>query len=235
MIVLIGQGLPTHLSSNGYVIALMTDARTNEGWIEDLKSEGPTQDEALKDLRSVIMKGLPYAISSWLSPGDPQFDDLIEEVAQETLLRVLSHMDTFEGRSKFTTWVLKIAVRLAITELRRKRWQDTSLDGFLEAEGTTIGSKLMLDNGPSPELTTEQGQLLDQVQQLIDEELTEKQRKAMVAIRIHGMPMEEVARRMDMSRNALYKLLHDARNRLKERMQREGLTAEELLASFEAG
>lgn len=213
----------------------MTDARTNERWIEDLKSEGLAQDEALKDLRSVIMKGLPYAISSWLSPGDPQFDDLIEEVAQETLLRVLSHMDTFEGRSKFTTWVQKIAVRLAITELRRKRWQDTSLDGFLEAEGTTIGSKLMLDHGPSPELTTEQSQLLDQVQQLIDEELTEKQRKAMVAIRIHGMPMVEVARRMDMSRNALYKLLHDARNRLKERMQREGLTAEDLLASFETG
>lgn len=213
----------------------MAVARTNEKWIEDLKSHGPAQDEALQDLRSVIVKGLPYAISNWLSPGDPQFDDLVEEVAQETLLRVLSHMDTFEGRSKFTTWVQKIAVRLAITELRRKRWQDTSLDGFLDAEGTSIGSRLMVDRGPSPELTTEQSQLMDQVQRLIDEELTEKQRKAMVAIRIHGMPMEEVARRMDMSRNALYKLLHDARNRLKQRMQMEGITAEEVLASFEAG
>lgn len=213
----------------------MAVARTNEEWIEDLKSHGPVQDEALQDLRLVIMKGLPYAISNWLSPGDPQFEDLIEEVAQETLLRVLSHMDTFEGRSKFTTWVQKIAVRLAITELRRKRWQDTSLDGFLEAEGTSIGSKLMVDHRPSPELTTEQSQLMDQVQRLIDEELTERQRKAMVAIRIHGMPMEEVARRLDMSRNALYKLLHDARNRLKQRMHREGLTAEDVLASFETG
>jgi RNA polymerase sigma-70 factor (ECF subfamily) len=190
-------------------------------------------EDALKDLRSVIVKGLPYALSNWLSPSDPGFDDLVEEVAQETLLRVLSHMDTFEGRSKFTTWVQKIAVRLAITELRRKRWQDTSLDGLLEAEGTAVGPRLMVDPSPSPELTTEQSELMDSVQRLIAEELTEKQRKALVAIRIHGMPIEEVARRMDMTRNALYKLLHDARNRLKKRMEEEGLSSEDVLASFE--
>jgi RNA polymerase sigma-70 factor (ECF subfamily) len=211
----------------------MASTRTNSEWIDDLKSDGLEMEEALKDLRSVIMRGLPYALSNWLSPSDPQFDDLIEEVAQETLLRVLSHMDTFEGRSKFTTWVQKIAVRLAITELRRKRWQDTSLDGLLEAEGTSVGTRLMVDSSPSPELTTEQSELIDDVQRLIAEELTEKQRKALVAIRIHGMPMEEVAKRMDMSRNALYKLLHDARNKLKKRMEEEGLTPEDVLTSFE--
>jgi RNA polymerase sigma-70 factor (ECF subfamily) len=211
----------------------MASTRTNSEWIDDLKSDGLEMEEALKDLRSVIMRGLPYALSNWLSPSDPQFDDLIEEVAQETLLRVLSHMDTFEGRSKFTTWVQKIAVRLAITELRRKRWQDTSLDGLLEAEGTSVGTRLMVDPSPSPELTTEQSELIDDVQRLIAEELTEKQRKALVAIRIHGMPMEEVAKRMDMSRNALYKLLHDARNKLKKRMEEEGLTPEDVLTSFE--
>jgi RNA polymerase sigma-70 factor (ECF subfamily) len=211
----------------------MISSRTNSEWLSDLKSDGPVMEDALKDLRSVIVKGLPYALSNWLSPSDPGFDDLVEEVAQETLLRVLSHMDTFEGRSKFTTWVQKIAVRLAITELRRKRWQDTSLDGLLEAEGTAVGPRLMVDPSPSPELTTEQSELMDSVQRLIAEELTEKQRKALVAIRIHGMPIEEVARRMDMTRNALYKLLHDARNRLKKRMEEEGLSSEDVLASFE--
>ena len=211
----------------------MVNTRTNDEWLNDLKSKGPEMDDALTDLRAVIMRGLPYALSNWLSPADPHFDDLIEEVAQETLLRVLSHKDTFEGRSKFTTWVQKIAVRLAITELRRKRWQDTSLDGLLEAEGTAAGVRLMVDPSPSPELTTEQSQLMDDVQRLIEEELTERQKKAMVAIRIHGMPMEEVARRMDMTRNALYKLLHDARIRLKKRMEEEGLTPEDVLASFE--
>jgi RNA polymerase sigma-70 factor (ECF subfamily) len=211
----------------------MASTRTNSEWLDDLKSDSPEMEDALTDLRSVIVKGLPYALSKWLSRTDPGFDDLVEEVAQETLLRVLSHKDTFEGRSKFTTWVQKIAVRLAITELRRKRWQDTSLDGLLEAEGTSVGPRLMVDPSPSPELTTEQSELMDSVQRLIDEELTEKQRKALVAIRVHGMPMEEVARRMEMTRNAVYKLLHDARNRLKKTMEEEGLSPEDVLASFE--
>lgn len=211
----------------------MASKRSNSEWIEHLRSDGDEKEEALKDLRTVIIRGLPYALSSWLSPADPQFNDLVEEVAQETLLRVLTHMDTFEGRSQFTTWVQKIAVRLAITELRRKRWQDTSLDGLLEVEGTSVGTRLMVDPSPSPELITEQNEMMEQIQRLIKEELTEKQSKAIIAIRVHGMPIEEVARRMDMTRNALYKLLHDARIQLKKRMEEEGLTPEDVLASFE--
>jgi RNA polymerase sigma-70 factor (ECF subfamily) len=211
----------------------MASKRSNSEWIEHLSSDGDEKEEALTDLRAVIVKGLPYALSSWLSPADPQFDDLIEEVAQETLLRVLTHMDTFEGRSQFTTWVQKIAVRQVITELRRKRWQDTSLDSLLEVEGTTVGTRLMVDPSPSPEVITEQSEMMEQIQRLIKEELTEKQSKAMIAIRVHGMPIGEVAKRMDMTRNALYKLLHDARIRLKKRMEEEGLTPEDVLASFE--
>ena len=55
----------------------------------------------------------------------------------------------------------------------------------------------------------------------------------MIAVRIHGMPIEEAARKMDMTRNALYKLLHDARLRLKKRMEEEGITADDVLAVFE--
>ena len=61
---------------------------------------------------------------------------------------------------------------------------------------------------------------------------TDKQRQALVA-KIQGMPLEEVARRMGSNRNALYKLIHDARQRLKERLLAEGLAAEEILAAFE--
>jgi RNA polymerase sigma-70 factor (ECF subfamily) len=55
----------------------------------------------------------------------------------------------------------------------------------------------------------------------------------MQAIHIQGVPMEEVARRMGTNRNALYKLLHDARLRLKHRLEREGFSPQELLAMFE--
>ena len=48
-----------------------------------------------------------------------------------------------------------------------------------------------------------------------------------------GMSTAEVARRMDTNRNALYKLMHDARQRLKQRMEAEGISLEEALAAFE--
>jgi RNA polymerase sigma-70 factor (ECF subfamily) len=108
--------------------------RTNEQWISDLRSPGSAQDEALEDLRVKIRKGLPYSLSKWLTPSDPNFDALADEVVQETLLRVLDHLESFEGRSKFTTWAHKIAVRIALTELRRKRWEDVSLDELVHGD-----------------------------------------------------------------------------------------------------
>jgi RNA polymerase sigma-70 factor (ECF subfamily) len=207
--------------------------RSNDEWIKDLDQPGPAQEAALTDLREIIARGLPYALSKWLSPSDPQFQALVEETTQETLLKVLSHLHTFQGRSKFTTWVHKIAVRNAITELRRKRWKDTSLEDLVEGNGSLEGLSIMAVPDPGPEVTTEQSELVEQVKKIIANELTEKQRNAIVAIRIHGMPVEEVARRMGMTRNALYKLIHDARLRLLQRMEEKGLSPEDILASFE--
>ncbi len=210
--------------------------RSNEEWFEDLRSDGPKKEAALGDLRATIQAGLPYALSNYLSPNNPQFQPLTEEVTQETLLRVLDHLDTFEGRSRFTTWVQKIAVRIALTELRRRRWRDFSLDSLVEEneEGVSFPS-LMIDPAPNPDALTQQSDILQRVGRLIDEELTEKQRQALVATMIEGVPLEEVARRMNMKRNALYKLLHDARLRLKNKMANEGLTTEDIWAVFDRG
>ena len=210
--------------------------RSNEEWLADLKSDGPDKEAALADLRAVILNGLPYALSNYLSPDNPQFKSLTEEVAQDTLLRVMDHLDTFEGRSRFTTWVQKIAVRIALTELRRRRWRDFSLDSLVEEneEGISFPS-LMIDPAPNPDSLTQQSDMLQRVGRLINEELTEKQRQAIVATAIEGVPLEEVARRMNMKRNALYKLLHDARLRLKNRMANEGLTTEDIWAVFDRG
>lgn len=207
--------------------------RSNEEWLRELRAKGQEQEEALADLHAIILNGLPYALSKWLSPSDPHFTPFTEEVAQDTVLRVLDKMDTFEGRSQFTTWVHKIAVRIALTELRRQRWKDVSLDGMIDSEEGFYKPSLMADPSPSPEANTEQQDMLARVQRLIMEELTDKQRQAMIALNIKGMPIEEVARQMNMNRNALYKLMHDARVRLKRRMALEGLSPEAVLAVFE--
>jgi len=74
--------------------------------------------------------------------------------------------------------------------------------------------------------------VLDTLRRVIEEDLTDKQRQALVATRVHGMPVEEVARRMGTNRNALYKLLHDARQRLQRELLAQGLPREEVLSAF---
>jgi RNA polymerase sigma-70 factor (ECF subfamily) len=214
---------------------MVATERTNAQWVAELSEPGEEQEIALSDLRAIIMRGLPYALSKWLNPSDPQFESLSEEVAQDTLLRVLDSLQTFEGRSKFTTWVHKIAVRIALTELRRKRWRDVSLDELTEDApgGGPLG--VLASQEAGPEIVAEQSDMIEHLQRVISEELTDKQRQALIATRIHGMPMEEVARRMGTNRNALYKLLHDARRRMKSRLEEEGLSPEDVLAAFEAG
>ncbi len=208
--------------------------RTNDQWTNDLQAEGDLRESALADLRQVILTGLPYALNKWLPTNDPRFASLAEEVAQDTLLRVLDRLDTFEGRSQFTTWVHKIAVRIALTELRRKRWENVSLDELIEGEETPPMEGLMTDHQAStPEELVEGADMMQRLQRIIAEELTDKQRQAMMAIAIKDMPLEEVARRMGTNRNALYKLMHDTRLRLKLRLAQEGLTPEDVLAVFE--
>jgi RNA polymerase sigma-70 factor (ECF subfamily) len=207
--------------------------RTNEAWLSDLRSSGPAREEALEDLRSVIQKGLPYALSRWLSPDQPQFNSLVEEVTQETLLRVLDQLNTFEGRSQFTTWVHKIAVRIALTELRRKRWRDASLDELTENEDIPPPPGLLADPQAGPETSAERADMMVRVRRIIDEELTERQRQALLLLGVQDMPMEDAARKLKTNRNALYKLLHDARLRLKNRLSVEDINAHEVLALFE--
>ena len=211
------------------------EKRTNEKWLADLRSTGADRDAALDDLRQIILSGLPYALSKWLSSSDPQFTPLAEEVTQDTLLRVLDRLDTFEGRSQFTTWVHTIAVRIALTELRRQKWRDVSLESLTDEDDPDILPLQIKSDIPATETLVERADLLDRVQHIIDEELTEKQRRALVAVAFKGMPLGEVARRMGMERNALYKLLHDARLHLKKRMEKEGILTSDVFEAIEQG
>ena len=210
----------------------MTSTRDNDMWLRDLRASGVQRDVALTDLRALLLRALPQGIAGWLSPENPEFEPFIEDTAQETLLRALAALDTFEGRSQFTTWVYKISLRVALNELRRRRWRDVSLEGLMEDEAEDSASYQFASFEPGPAAVVERADVLQRVQQIAMEELTERQRAAMHAINVQGVPMEVVARRMGTNRNALYKLLHDARRRLKHRLQREGLPPKELLEMF---
>ena len=207
--------------------------RNNETWLKDLHASGGQRDSALADLHATLLRVLPGALVRWLSPDTGHFDAFLEDVIQETLMRVLDRLDTFEGRSQFTTWVYKIAIRIALNELRHRKWKEVSLEGLEAAdEPDEMPKERFTSSDARPESALEQKDAMVLVKRIFDEELTPRQRAAMMAVSVKGVPMEEVARRMGTNRNALYKMMHDARLRLKRRLEREGFRPEELLHMF---
>jgi len=156
----------------------------------------------------------------------------IEDIVEECLIKILKNMDTYKGNSRFITWECKIAINTALNELRHKRWKNVSLDELVEKNGTSFSSQSNLTSTYNPENRTIRQILMSTINKLIQTKLSARQKKAMLAVRFYGMPLEEVSRQMGTNRNSLYKLLHDARLKLKEGMNEEGLTKNELFESF---
>jgi RNA polymerase sigma-70 factor (ECF subfamily) len=205
--------------------------RSNQEWITALSAPGPGREAALADLRALLVRGLGYALAN---RSDVNTSDQ-EDFAQDALLKILDGLESFRGESRFTTWAQKIAVHVAFSELRRRRWRDVSLDGLVDAfEGSSL-PRTWVDPDTDTEQQAVQRETLETLTRLIADELTDKQRKALVAVRVHGMPIAEVARKMGVKRNALYKLLFDARQRLKSRLLEKGFSIEEMLAAFDVG
>jgi RNA polymerase sigma-70 factor (ECF subfamily) len=118
--------------------------------------------------------------------------------------------------------------------MRRRRWQDVSLQEML-APYEESGREMFSDPSPTPEEQAGKTEMLGAVRRMIEEELTEKQRQAMLAVMAGGMPLEEVAQRQGTSRGALYKLLHDARRKIKKRMIEEGFSPQDVLDTLDKG
>ena len=117
----------------------MPITRDNQTWLADLRGSGEQRDSALVDLHATLLRVLPAALTRWLSPDTGHFDAFLEDVIQETMMRVLDRLDTFEGRSQFTTWVYKIAIRIALNELRHRKWKEVSLDGLSDRMDAVLG------------------------------------------------------------------------------------------------
>jgi RNA polymerase sigma-70 factor (ECF subfamily) len=201
--------------------------RTNDQWLADLR--GPNPEEALGDLYGLLVRGLKAGLRTDGGGVEANAGDF----AQEALIRITANLDSFRGESRFTTWAQKIATNVALTELKRRRWRDVSLQELVARR--EAADREPADTQPSPEGLALQNAVLRELRRVVDEELTERQREAVVAVMLEEMPISEVARRMGTNQNALYKLLHDARKKLKRRMEADGLSSEEVLAVFEEG
>ena len=150
---------------------------------------------------------------------------MMDDFLQDSLIRILEVLDQFQNRSRFVTWATAIAIRVALTQLRKRRWRDVSLETLVADTNFEPAS------AAGDDLAPERRELVEAMYHVINTQLTEKQRTVLLA-EIKGMAQEEIAAQLGCGRNALYKLSHDARFRLKQELALVGFDSESFSAAF---
>jgi len=191
-------------------------------WVTALQSSGVERDEAVARLHELLLRAARFEVNRRRVTlphlrGD-DFDDLAMQSADDALVAVLSKLHSYRGESKFTTWVYKFALLEAAVKLRKRAWQGRELP--LQPEAWP----LFPADIPSPEASAENSELFDQLHEAISDELTPHQREVLVATTLNGVPIDVLAERLNTTRGALYKTLHDARNKLRARLAARGIS-----------
>jgi RNA polymerase sigma-70 factor, ECF subfamily len=182
-------------------------------WLRELRTDGPERDDAVARLHALLLRASRFEVAR-RRPTLPhlrgnELDDIANEAADDALMSVLARLDDFRGASRFTTWVYKFALLEAAVKVRRRAWRDREVT--LEPEHW----ESLAHAGPGPDDDAENSELLAAVREGIRNALTPRQRQVLVAAVLEGVPIDVLAERLDSNRNALYKLLHDARRRLR--------------------
>ncbi len=199
--------------------------RNNETWLIHLRSKGADQQVALSDLRNMLLRGLHGALWN----GSLVDDAFLEDTVQDSIIRILERLQQFEGRSQFLTWAISISIRVALTELRHRRWKDVSFDEVVA--DADFASERVIDDKPGPSTQREQKAIITKMHDLIQNGLTAKQRTVLLA-ELKEMPQDEIARHIGSNRNAVYKLTHDARKQLKQGLEAAGYSVADIHAVF---
>lgn len=216
----------------------MSGTRTNEEWLYTLNASGELQEAAILDLRDLLLRATLYFFSRNLDDFSGLDRDEIlqraEDCAQEALIAVLNHLSEFRGDSKFTTWAYKFAINIALMSSRRERWKGRSLDQLHFQHNSTLFEWERQGNssGGTPDRFAIQDEICDLLRDVIEHDLTEKQRYVLIMMVFNEVPMDEMVMRLNTNRNAIYKMLHDARRKLKGSLQTHGFDVGEMLALF---
>jgi RNA polymerase sigma-70 factor, ECF subfamily len=198
-------------------------------WLRCLRGDGPEHEEALGRLHALLLRAARFETAR-RRPALPHLrgddlDDIANQAADDALVSILRRLDSFRGASRFTTWAYKFALLEAAVKLRRRAWQGREVP--LEPETWSLFSSAALE----PDDSVEQSELLETLQGAIAEILTPHQRQVLVALALNGVPIDVLAERLNTTRGALYKTLHDARRKLRGHLEELGLSLETLEAT----
>jgi RNA polymerase sigma-70 factor (ECF subfamily) len=211
--------------------------RSNAEWLGALEAGGSEQAAALAELRTYLLRAALFTLQRSRHYvghlGSNTLGALAEDCAQESLTAILQRLADFRGESHFTTWAYAFAVNIALVAARRERWASTSLDRILD--GSESSSMTADRDSPDPERRTLQMEAVAAIREGMEQRLTGKQRQLLRAVVFEQVPLDEVVRHWGSTRNALYKLLHGARRKLKSHLIARGFDIKEILDLFAPG
>jgi RNA polymerase sigma-70 factor (ECF subfamily) len=192
----------------------------SRAWVTDLAAGGAPAVEARARLHELLLRAARFEVGRrraslpHLRGGD--FDDLANQAADDALVAIVAKLGQYRGESRFTTWAYKFALLEASVKLRKRAWQgrEVPLD---DEQWSTISAVTR-----SPAARAETRELLTAIGSAIRTELSPRQREVLVAITLEGVPIDVLAERLDSTRGALYKTVHDARRKLRAHLAAGG-------------
>jgi RNA polymerase sigma-70 factor (ECF subfamily) len=209
--------LATSLDSPPAARELDGDSRA---WLDDLRGPGPARERAVERLHALLLRAARFEVAR-RRPMLPHLrgndlDDVALQAADDALVSVLARLDDFRGASRFTTWAYKFALLEAAVKMRKRAWQGREVP--IEPEQWSLFS----GGGLEPAEQAEESELVAALQRGIAGALTPHQRRVLVALALNGTPIDVLAARLCTTRGALYKTLHDARQKLRAHLVADG-------------
>ena len=181
-----------------------------------LRSEGAERDDAIAQLYALLLRAARFELgrrrAALSHVRGEELDDIATQAADDALMAVLGKLDDYRGASRFTTWAYKFALLEAGVKLRRRAWQDREV--VLDADEWPA----LVDRRSSAHEELEQTEQLDALRDALRSALTPHQRQVFVALALNEVPIDVLAERLDTTRGALYKTLHDARGKLRKEL-----------------
>lgn len=185
----------------------------SQDWLDRLDPRNPDREAGIAALHTLLLKAARFEVNrrraAFPNPRGDDREDLAQQSADDALVAVLVKLGDFRGASRFTTWAYKFALLEAASKARHRAWQGRELP--LEAERWD----LLAGPGSAPDRDLEAKELLGAVKEAIEGDLTSHQREVLVAVTLNDVPIDVMAERLNTTRGALYKTVHDARRRLR--------------------